>query len=63
VTIHAIGRLFAWWLATHAIAIPQSDPEPWRLYTAPCLHVGLRPAASFGEGIAVTLQVSACVNP
>jgi hypothetical protein len=52
------------WLAL-SIALaanpPAPSPTPWRLYTGPVTHVGLRPAAlvSSGEvGAGFTLQIT-----
>jgi hypothetical protein len=54
---------------TYAAIMAATPPEPaaqvdvWRLVTTPRLHVGIRPAASLGEGAAVTIQVSEAVLP
>lgn len=59
-TIHAIAHLVSWWLFWHPAVAEPEEARPLRLIDRPCLHVGVRPAASFGEGVAVTVQVSAC---
>jgi hypothetical protein len=57
-------RVLAWWLFWHApIAEPYEAPLPewWnggRVYTSDALHVGIRPAASFGDGVGLTLQLT-----
>lgn len=41
---------------------PPVDAAPalpvWRLVETPSLHVGLRPAASWGDGLGITVQVT-----
>lgn len=57
----AWSALLAMWLSLPA-AGPYSAPLPgwWaggRVYSAPALHVGVRPAAAL-DGVGLTLQVS-----
>ena len=57
-TLVAVARaavLAALWRLT-----PPEPPAPsaWRLYESPDVHVGLRPAVDWGNGIGLTLQVT-----
>lgn len=56
--IRAVARLPLWWVLMHLGAPPPADPPVWRLYSSDLVHVGLRPAASWGEGFGATLQVT-----
>lgn len=55
-----VGARALFWCVLHAHGAEPTDPEPFRLYTSPCLHVGLRPHSDAVGDAAVTLQVTAC---
>lgn len=58
-TLLAVARYAALWAVMNAQPAEAPEPGAWRLVTTPTVHIGLRPAASWGEGAGLTLQVSA----
>lgn len=53
-----LARLCAFWTVMHATAPEAEDVPAWRIVSTPHLHIGLRPAASWGEGAGLTLQIT-----
>lgn len=62
-TIHPILTALSWWLMWHPAQHVVAPVEPIRLVSRPCLHVGIRPNSDSLDDVAVTVRVSACVNP
>lgn len=62
-TLIAVAHAAAFLAIMHAQQVPAIDVAPFRLFTRPCLHVGLRPAYSLGDGFGATLQVTYCTWP
>ena len=63
-TIRAVAHVATLWVLWH-LPLP-SPPGPiatWRLYTNAALHVGIRPAYDFGNGVGLTVQVSTTCLP
>lgn len=49
-------------------AVPYNAPLPawWnggRIYTTDVLHIGVRPAADWGNGVGLTVQISESILP
>lgn len=58
--IRAVARVCVWWCFWHAAPPLAVDVEPFRLYMAQCLHIGIRPASDAIGDFAVTIQCSYC---
>jgi hypothetical protein len=53
-----VVRACVFWTVMGAQAPEAPDPKPLRLYASATLHIGLRPAFDYGNGVGATLQVS-----
>ena len=56
--IRAVARLPLWWVLMHLAPAHPPEPSAWRIVETPSMHVGVRPAASWGEGVGLTIQVT-----
>ena len=58
-TLRAVAHAATLWVLWHyAQPWPAWEMRAWRIVERPSLHVGIRPAADWGNGVGLTLQVS-----
>ncbi len=56
-----IALAWLWWSLPPAIPYEAPLPGWWnggRVYTSDAIHLGIRPHADFGDGLALTIQLT-----